>query len=373
MFENFAGGKQGLFFVVFGLVTATLVGICLWVIFYIGGIALEDENAIVVDDAASPIYVNFQPEPESVVSEDSYLAMGQYQAEFPMPQNVVVLEGLTTVEVIGYMLNHFSGGLGVNCTHCHSLDNFAADEWDDPIGMRNKMVARQHLVMTGDINQNWLQDEQLVSLTEVKQPSGSVMACATCHQGQPQPVAWAESLDVLPDDFRLPLDTTFSVTELGSLNVNARDDEISLETVQLNQYAMYHMNDSLGVGCTHCHNSRYFPSYEGVPAKNYALHMLQMSAYINDNYSKYIGGQEPSCSLCHAGQVIPYGAARNDFVLPPHIRSDPPEGLSIEELGLDASMYERYTEHDMSADNPYYNQDAVSEDAVEMDDTGMGG
>jgi len=317
MLENLFGGKRNLFWVVFAGVGLTLIGISFFVILYIGETVLEDDMQ--VEDQLSSIYVNFSENADPYVSAESYLAMGEYQQQFPEPQNVQVLEGLNTTEVIGSMLSLFSAGLGVDCTHCHVLDNFAAEEWDDPVAMENRATARIHLRMTQDLNQNWI--GLLGDLPTDKQPSGVNMTCATCHYGQAQPVIWPQDQNALPDDFRLPLEQEFSMEEEGWLNVNARTD-ISLDHVQQQQYVMYHMNASMNVGCTHCHNSRYFPSDE-VPAIYYANNMLLMSQYIWNEYGDTMNGEMPSCSLCHNGAVIPDGAALNASVIPAVISTDP--------------------------------------------------
>jgi photosynthetic reaction center cytochrome c subunit len=85
---------------------------------------------------------------------------------------------------------------------------------------------------------------------------------------------------------------------------------------------MYHMNTSMNVGCTHCHNSRYFPTYE-VPAKYYAMNMLQMSQHIWNTYTDSLANKQPSCNMCHQGAVIPPGAARSAAVMPDQIDSIP--------------------------------------------------
>jgi photosynthetic reaction center cytochrome c subunit len=86
----------------------------------------------------------------------------------------------------------------------------------------------------------------------------------------------------------------------------------------------------MGIGCTHCHNSRYFPSWE-VPAKYYAQHMLEMSQYIDNEYSDDMGGQEPSCTLCHHNNILPPGAAQSIFDVPAVLSSYPDIVADVEE------------------------------------------
>jgi photosynthetic reaction center cytochrome c subunit len=88
---------------------------------------------------------------------------------------------------------------------------------------------------------------------------------------------------------------------------------------------MYHMNDSLGVGCTYCHNSRYFPSYE-VPAKYYSVNMLQMSQHLWQEWGDALQGSEPSCLLCHQGAAIPPGAVRSASLMPADLVAAPADG-----------------------------------------------
>ena len=296
-------GNRGAADVVGFLVVAAILFIAsLWVIQFVYGrtVALAPEVAA---DSGTAGFTNYSILPEDgveYIQPESLAAMAAYIAANPEPQNVQVLTGMNTSEISSFMVTHVSGGLKVDCTYCHNVENFAAEE------LPQRATARQHLLLTADLNQNWL--PTLASLSSTKQPSGSQITCATCHLGDPLPVAWPENLAGLPDDFRLPLDN------LDVLLVTGRED-ISLDTVQLNQHTMYHFNESLNVGCTHCHNSRYFPSNER-PAKSYALYMLTMSKYINDNYADVMNQQEPSCTMCHHGAVLPPGSATSDAALP---------------------------------------------------------
>ena len=305
---KYPGSQNARFWVVFILITMLLLSGALWVIGFIGGtaVAAADEEI-----ALNQAYINYSTagdyiQPESVAAVQAYIA------QYPEPQNVKVLTGLNTSQVWSFMTNFVAGGLQVDCTYCHNINNFGADGADigDDIVAARKDNARLHLQMVADLNQNWL--TQLAAI-EGKQPSGAQIICATCHLGQPKPVAWPDELHALPDDYRLPLDNLDVLLVTGNLDV-------SLDAVQYNQHTMYHMSESLGVGCTHCHNSRYFPSWEQ-PAKYYGLTMLQMAQHIRGNYQESMNGQEPSCFLCHRNQVRPPGAAQAEIFLPEVLRS----------------------------------------------------
>lgn len=306
-------GKRFAFWSVFILVTVILLSGSLWVINFVQG-----KVALAADEPVSTIYIDYNPD-GSYISAESITAVGQYIQQFPEPQNVKVLTGMTTTEVWNFMTIYMAGGLQVDCTYCHNINNFGADGpeiGDDEVAAR-KDNARLHLEMVADLNKNWITQ---LSEVEGKQPSGAQIICATCHNGQPQPVAWADELHALPNDYRLPLrDANGNVGTPADIDaallVTGRDDIYSLDAVQYNQHTMYHMSESLGVGCTHCHNSRYFPSWEQ-PAKYYALTMLQMNQHILGNYADSMNNQEPSCVLCHQNQVRPPGAVREASALP---------------------------------------------------------
>jgi photosynthetic reaction center cytochrome c subunit len=304
------GSQRAASFVAFLIVTLVLLSGSLWVLNFVYSRAVAPTET---DPALSPFYIDYTANTADYVSAESLAAMGAYISANEQPQNVEILTGMTTSEIGTYMVYHLSAGLQVDCSYCHDLANFAADDMADPEVTRRRATARQHMLMAADLNQNWL--TQLATLTDQKHPSGAQITCATCHFGEAKPQTWSENQDALPDDFRLPLE------DLDILQVNARED-ISLDTVQYNQHTMYYMNTSLSVGCTHCHNSRYFPSWEQ-PAKYYARHMLEMTQYINQNYAETLGNQEPSCTMCHYGNILPPGAAKSVADVPRILSSTP--------------------------------------------------
>lgn len=301
-FKN-PNGPNLSFWAVFILITVLLLSGALWVVSFVRGTVVSAaEDEVVLNQA----YINYSTAGDYVLAESTQ-AVQAYIAQFPQPQNAQVLTGMTTSEIWSFMTTYVAGGLQVDCTYCHNTNNFAADgaEIGDDVVAARKANARIHLQMVADLNQNWLTQ---LSAIEGKQPSGAQIICATCHLAEPLPVAWPEDLHALPDGYRLPLDNLDVLLVTGNLDV-------SLDTVQYNQHTMYHMNESLGVGCTHCHNSRYFPDWDQ-PAKYYALTMLQMAQYIRENYQDSMNGQEPSCYLCHRNQVRPPGAAQGEVFLP---------------------------------------------------------
>ncbi|MEM9953260.1 MAG: photosynthetic reaction center cytochrome c subunit family protein [Chloroflexota bacterium] len=351
MIQRYIGERNAYMLITLGI-SGLLVLSAWWVIGFVNGVVQPDDPAGMAINELSPLYVNFRVDVDEWVSAESYLAMAAYQAEFPQPRNVRVLVGESTQNINGYMMSHFVGGLNVNCTYCHNINNFAAgSEWTGedvpeptepgaaphPDWVEHKDNARIHLEMTQDLNVNWLAN--LGELTDEKVPSGAQIICATCHNGQAEFDTYPAEQQVLPDDFRLPLgeDPNGDLYILGEgegiLHVNARTD-ISLDTVNYQQQIMYHMNASMNVGCTHCHNSRYFPSNE-VPAIHYGLNMIQMSQYIFLTYSDSMGGQMPSCSMCHQEQIIPGGAAVSADVLPDALVTAPDNQMMDEEEPMD--------------------------------------
>ncbi|MEL6307217.1 MAG: photosynthetic reaction center cytochrome c subunit family protein [Chloroflexota bacterium] len=369
---NLFGNERNAFIAVFLGITGFLVLGAWSLLAWIAGVVIEGEQDIFYDTGQSPIYVDFQVDVDEYVSAQSYIAMAAYQQEHPMPRNVRIVTNYTTQELNGYMRNHFVAGLGVNCTYCHNINNFAAGpEWDGedvpepteegavphPNWEAHKANARIHLEMSQGLNQNWLAN--LGSLTDEKQPSGAQITCATCHYAQAQPQVWPE-ISSLPRDFRLPLDESMYGNRDDYLNITG-DYSVGLDTVSNQQNIMYYMNSSMNVGCTHCHNSRYFVSRE-VPAIHYAQNMLNMTQYLNENYLDSMGGQMPSCWMCHRNAVIPPGSAVSVDVLPP-VMAAPPSGV-----------YPYFGPDDSAVDemNAALEGDAETSDA-DMDETDSGG
>ncbi len=69
----------------------------------------------------------------------------------------------------------YSRALGVDCTHCHTLDQWEKDDKTE------KLIAREMVKMTNMIN-----NEQLKNIKNLKGPN-PIINCTTCHRGQTKP------------------------------------------------------------------------------------------------------------------------------------------------------------------------------------------
>ena len=244
----------------------------------------------------STVYNNYNPA-GTHLKPTSLAAMQKYITENEQPKNVQVLKGWNTKQISNYMVAQVAGGLKVDCSYCHNVNNFADDS--NP----NKVKARAMMLMSGDLNRSFVSNLP-VSV------GGYSITCATCHNGKPKFETYPTQIqNTLPNDYRLPLEREYP----GGLVITGRKDK-SLDEVEINQNTMYHMNLSLGQGCTFCHNARYFPATGvkdgGRDQKQHAIWMLQMAKHINDTYSPIMANQMPSCWMCHQGNSVPPGAAK---------------------------------------------------------------
>jgi photosynthetic reaction center cytochrome c subunit len=96
----------------------------------------------------------------------------------------------------------------------------------------------------------------------------------------------------------------------------------SIQQTEQTYGLMVHISESLGVNCTHCHNSRSFMPWEASsPARATAWHAIRMVRDINEKYITPLtpilpaSGKGPdgdalkvNCETCHRGVVKPlYG------------------------------------------------------------------
>ena len=90
-------------------------------------------------------------------------------------KNIQVLKGIPAGRLLRIMELGYSRSLGVNCTHCHVVDQWDKD--DKP----TKPIAREMSKMVQNIN-----NDLLKPIKNLKGPN-PVVNCTTCHRGQIKP------------------------------------------------------------------------------------------------------------------------------------------------------------------------------------------
>ncbi len=253
-------------------------------------------------------------------------------------QNVQVLKDLSVGEFTRVMLSMVDWVAPAdqkNCTYCHNAENYADES------KYQYQVARRMLTMTRDINSNW---QAHVGQTGV--------TCHTCHRGQPvPPYVWfvdpgsgrenafvgtrAEQNSAVTGlgittigHSSLPYDP-YSPYLLGNLPIRVNGptalptgNRSSIKQAEWTYALMVHMSESLGVNCTHCHNSRAFAEWGGEsrPQRTTAWHGIRMARGLNNEYMVPLTGVFPAtrlgptgdvakvnCQTCHQGVNKPYG------------------------------------------------------------------
>ncbi|MEN3792983.1 photosynthetic reaction center cytochrome PufC [Fulvimarina sp. MAC3] len=217
------------------------------------------------------------------------------------------------------------------CEYCHNVEEgFASDS------VYTKVVARQMLEMTRNINTNW---------PEHVAPAG--VTCYTCHRGQNVPAqSWYDQKEPdgsqflgKPRPWYLEAKTIrqffpsvpyakYLGKDPATANIQSRDPlvstsgkaEVALEQTAENLYLfMMQQSNALGVNCTYCHNSRAFWDWsQSTPFRWIAYWGIRMSRQINVEYIEPLKDVFPPerlgplgdpakvhCGTCHRGEPQP--------------------------------------------------------------------
>lgn len=252
-------------------------------------------------------------------------------------QNVQVLGDLSVAEfarTMATITQWVSPEQG--CAYCHEGANFAEDN------LYTKVVSRRMMQMTQNINSEWSDHVGATGVT-----------CYTCHRGNNVPeYIWFEQdgpvtaggmsgnsyqqnhvgtevgyTSMLSDPFSKYLmgePDKIRVAAQNALPMRGETNNQPTQALENTWSLMMHMSDSLGVNCTHCHNSRNFSSWEqSPPARITAWHALQMVPEINNDYMTPLQPIYPdhrlgslddapktNCATCHQGINKPlYGVS----------------------------------------------------------------
>ena len=146
---------------------------------------------------------------------------------------------------------------------------------------------------------------------------------ATVATGQNRPAA-AAGLASLPSDPYSPFLLRDEPIRVIGRTPLPEGNRASIKQGEWTYSLMIHFSEALGVGCTNCHNSRAFSSWEeSTPQRVTAWHGINMVRDINANYIEPLRDVFPAnrlgpageplmanCATCHQGAYKPlYGAS----------------------------------------------------------------
>jgi photosynthetic reaction center cytochrome c subunit len=296
---------------------------------------IEEKSALLVKAQSNAIPFTFPP-----ATQDGKLAVDSYK-------NVQVLGHLPSGEftrLMTAMTTWVSPNEG--CAYCHAPQrdakgNIVRDAdgapqadlnamWSDEL--YTKRVARRMIQMTMRINGEWKEHVKATGVT-----------CYTCHRGQPVPAnIWFDQ----PPDTHLTLGNRVNQNQpaasvgYSSLPTNslryflAGDDEVRIQsTVPLTDDTnrasikqaewtyglMMYISGSLGVNCTHCHNTRSMGVWDmSPPQRAQAWHGIRLTRELNKSFLEPLLSTFPAnrlgptgdapkagCATCHAGAYRP--------------------------------------------------------------------
>ncbi len=240
-------------------------------------------------------------------------------------KNVQVLNDLTVLE-FSRLMQALSTWVAPEegCDFCHNPRKLDSDE------KYTKVVARQMLQMTRQINTEWTQHVGTVGVT-----------CWTCHRGQAVPSGdWfanpgspgaannagnravqnqagvkATGNSALPVDALSAFLLDSNEVRIQGTSALRNGAGTSVKQAEWSYSLMMYMSNSLGVNCTFCHNSRALANWtESTPQRATAWHGIRMVRQLNQQWLKPVGELLPphrlsaqgdwpkvACETCHKG------------------------------------------------------------------------
>ncbi len=156
----------------------------------------------------------------------------------------------------------WSKALGVECAHCH-----VPDRWTDPSKVTFEFAQRMNRMLDA-LNTDTLKDVGPIS-------------CWTCHRGRAVPARLARDAW---ETIRADHDGEFA----GSAN----------RAIAMSVYAA-----SLGVDCSHCHETDR--TLNTKPAKAMVEKMLPIFEEIPKHFDKAQRMPNTQCYMCHQGKTKP--------------------------------------------------------------------
>ena len=291
----------------------------------LGNRGLGQELVVNPKTLAATVAANQVPTPQPAVPSVGPKAGDIYQ-------NVQVLGDLSVGEftrLMAAMTEWISPEEG--CNYCHVAEGFQYDT------KYTKRVARVMTAMTQQANVEW-----------GAHVGGAGVTCYTCHRGKNIPeYVWATdpgqphaagvmtagqniasvtaAYSSLPNDPLTPYlegDEEEAATlpwRVAGQTALPNGNRSSVKQTEYIYSLMMHFSDSLGVNCTHCHNTRAFYDWEqSSPVRVRAWHGIRMVREMNTKYVNQTTDWLPdhrkgpmgdplkvNCATCHQGAYKP--------------------------------------------------------------------
>lgn len=248
-------------------------------------------------------------------------------------QNVQVLGDLPATELTRTMLAITAWvAPKQGCAYCHAEGEALSSD-----KLYTKVVARKMIAMTRHINADWKNHVA---------PTG--VTCYTCHRGEPVPAqVWftapaprsaggsttesmgqnhpsvAAGLTALGVDPLTPYLLGQTTIRAAGTTALPTGHVASIRQTEGTFGLMVHMSKSLGVNCTHCHNTRAHAEWAESPlTRTQAFHGIHMARELNNQYMVPLTPTFPaqrlgalgdvakvSCATCHQGVNKPLKGA----------------------------------------------------------------
>jgi hypothetical protein len=159
-------------------------------------------------------------------------------------------------------MNGWSKALGVECVHCHVLDN-----WSDASKPTFEFAQRMN--------------RMLAALNAGPMKDAGEISCWTCHRGQSIPA-------------RLAREAWEKIRDAHAAEFEGRPNR----AIAMSVYAA-----SLGVNCSHCHETDRTLNTRGPKAM--VAKMLPIFEEIPRHFDKATRMPQTQCYMCHHGQIKP--------------------------------------------------------------------
>jgi Photosynthetic reaction centre cytochrome C subunit len=139
-------------------------------------LSLNESSAAQVNPSQSPVAQEQPFDQNQKLAELAKRIAGQEtKPASEVFKNIQLLKAMPAGRLLKVMELGYSKSLGVNCAHCHVVDQWEKD--DKP----TKQITREMIKMAGTINNDYLKN---IKNLKSENP---IINCTTCHRGQLKP------------------------------------------------------------------------------------------------------------------------------------------------------------------------------------------